>query len=135
MLIVATIGNSYMLPKPGQDVEHLWVLITRPDPRTNQAVMVNLTTQQPHSDTTTILVKGEHPFIKRPSVIYYADAKIVPDATALDKAVAGKMWRQHDDFDQSLIARIQAGLMTSPFTPDKVRNAFLEAKKNGLDQF
>lgn len=68
-------------------------------------------------------------------MIYYADARIVPDTTALDKAVAGKMWRQNDDFDQSLIVRIQSGLMASPFTPDKVRNAFLEAKKNGLDQF
>ena len=67
---MAWLGDSFMLPKPGQDTEHLWVLITRPHPQTRVAIMVNVTTQRPHSDTTTILPAGEHPFVQKPSVIF-----------------------------------------------------------------
>ena len=67
---MAGLGDSFMLPKPGQDTEHLWVLITRPNPQTHTTIMVNVTTQRPHSDTTTILNAGEHPFVQKPSVIF-----------------------------------------------------------------
>jgi hypothetical protein len=66
---MANLGDSWMLPKPGQETEHLWVLITRPDPASREAIMINVTTQRPHSDTTTVLNRGEHPFIQRPSVV------------------------------------------------------------------
>ncbi len=75
-----------MLPKPGQNTEHLWVLITQADPATGEAIMVNITTQRPHSDTTTILVAGEHPFVRNPSVVFYADARMV-DTALLDQAI------------------------------------------------
>jgi hypothetical protein len=39
-----TIGDTVMLPKPGYEKEHLWALITAPDPESGDAVMVNLTT-------------------------------------------------------------------------------------------
>jgi hypothetical protein len=74
---MAGLGDSFMLPRPGQDTEHLWVLITRPNPATHEAIMVNVTTQRPHSDTTAILKVGEHPFIKQPSVVFYSDARTV----------------------------------------------------------
>jgi hypothetical protein len=73
---MASLGGSFMLPKPGQDAEHLWVLITGPDPATHEAIMVNITTQRPHSDTSTMLNSGDHPFIQRPSVVFYSDARI-----------------------------------------------------------
>ena len=76
-----------MLLKPGQQTEHLWVLITSVDPKSGQALMVNITTRRPHSpDTTTILNVGDHPFIKNPSVVFYADARLV-DPALLDQGV------------------------------------------------
>ena len=91
---MAGLGDSFMLPKPGHDTEHVWVLITRPDPQTHEAIMVNVTTQRPHSDTTTILNDGEHPFVKRPSVIFYADARMV-DVRLLEHAKARCRARKH----------------------------------------
>ena len=44
---MAGLGDSFMLSKPGQDTEHLWVLITRSRPQTRAAIMVNVTTQRP----------------------------------------------------------------------------------------
>ena len=38
---MAGLGDSFMLPKPGQDTEHLWVLITKPHPANHEAIMVN----------------------------------------------------------------------------------------------
>jgi hypothetical protein len=73
---MANLGDSFMLRKPQCNEEHLWVLITRPDPGTRNAIMVNITTQRSHSDTTTTLNIGDHPFIKRPSVVFYSYAQI-----------------------------------------------------------
>jgi len=66
-LIMLGLGDTVMLPKPGHEKEHLWAPITAPDPETGDAIMVNLTTQRPHSDTTAIIQPGEHPFVDRPN--------------------------------------------------------------------
>ncbi len=127
---MASLGDSFMLPKPGVETEHLWVLITQPDPGSFQAVMVNVTTQRPHSDTTTILLPGDHPFIRQPSVIYYADARLV-DVRDLDAALERGMFRGHEPFDSGVLKRIQAGVETSDFTPNKVSSSSNRRKSGG----
>ncbi len=67
---MAGLGDTIILPKPGAEKEHLWVVVTNPDPNTGEVIMVNLTTQRPHSDTTTVLLPGEHPFLDRPTVAF-----------------------------------------------------------------
>ncbi|MCE0483108.1 MAG: hypothetical protein LV479_02595 [Methylacidiphilales bacterium] len=128
---MANLGNSWMLPKPGQETEHLWVLITRPDPASREAIMVNVTTQRPHSDNTTVLNRGDHPFIQRPSVVLYADARMV-DTRLLDQAVASGSFRAHTPFSGPVLERIQAGLQTSPFTPKKIKDSYAKAVAAGL---
>ena len=128
---MANLGESWMLPKPGQETEHLWVLITRPDPASREAIMVNVTTQRPHSDNTTVLNRGDHPFIQRPSVVLYADARTV-DARLLDQAVASGSFRAHTAFSDPVLGRIQAGLQTSPFTPKKIKDSYAKAVAAGL---
>ena len=123
---MAGLGDSFMLPKPGQDTEHLWVLITRPHPQTHAAIMVNVTTQRPHSDTTTILNAGEHPFVQKPSVIFYADARMV-DARLLDQSIASGTFRTHATFQAAVLKKIQDGVMKSPFTPRKIKDAYTAA--------
>jgi hypothetical protein len=128
---MANLGDSWMLPKPGQETEHLWVLVTRPDPASREAIMVNVTTQRPHSDTTTVLNRGDHPFIQRPSVVLYADARTV-DTRLLDQAVASGSFRAHTAFSGPVLQRIQAGLQTSPFTPKKIKDSYAKAVAAGL---
>lgn len=128
---MAGIGDSFMLPKPGQNTEHLWVLITKPDPVTHAAIMVNVTTLRPHSDTTTILTVGEHPFVQKPSVIFYADARIV-DTRLLDAAVQRGAYHGHAVFSAAVITRIQAGVAASPFTPRKIKTAYVACAAAGL---
>ena len=128
---MAGLGDSFMLPKPGHDTEHLWVLITRPHPQTHEAIMVNVTTQRPHSDTTTILNAGDHPFVQKPSVIFYADARMV-DTRLLDAAVQRGACRGHAAFQTAVLARIQAGIAASPFTPRKIKTAYAAYAAAGL---
>ena len=122
-----------MLPKPGQETEHLWVLITKPDPATQEAIMVNITTQRPHSDTTTVLNRGDHPFIQRPSVVLYADARTVDSSFARSSVGLRDHFREAmPHFSDPVLGRIQAGLQTSPFTPKKIKESFARAVIAGL---
>jgi hypothetical protein len=126
-----TIGDTVLLPKPGYEKEHLWALITAPDPESGDAIMVNLTTQRSHSDTTTIIQTGEHPFVDRPTVVFYADARMV-NVNTLDEGVRQKVVRQHDGLSKELLQRIQNGLLASNFTPDKIKKAFEAAREKKL---
>lgn len=116
---MAALGDSFLLPKPDQDVSHLWVLVTEPDV-TGEAVMVNLTTQRPHSDTTVVLQPGDHPFIRHPTVVNYSDARLV-NAPQLDAAINAGICRQLDPVTPAVLNRIQTGLLLSPFTPNKIK--------------
>jgi hypothetical protein len=120
-----------MLPKPGGEKEHLWALVTAPDSVTGEAIMVNLTTQRTHSDTTTVLLPGEHPFVDRPTVVFYADARLVKESL-LDAGLAEGIGRLHVPLSKTVLVRIQAGLSASPFTPMKIKSAFVTAQAKGL---
>lgn len=128
---MAALGDTFMLPKPGQETKHLWVLITNPNPATHEALMVNLTTQRPHSDRTTILQIGDHPFVQKPSVLFYADARLV-DTRRLDDAVQRGACGTHAPFQRSIMTRIQAGVGASPLTPRKIKTAYAAFAAAGL---
>jgi hypothetical protein len=128
---MAGLGDSFMLPKPGQETEHLWVLITNPDPATHEAIMVNVTTLRPHSDTTTILNAGDHPFVQKSSVVFYADARMA-DTGLLDEAVRRGACDAHAPFQAAVIRRIQAGVALSPLTPKKIKTAYAAYAAAGL---
>lgn len=68
------LGDTVLLPKPAQDKPHLWVLVTAVNPQTGHAIIVNFTTERPHSDKTVVIQPGEHPFVDRPTVVFFADA-------------------------------------------------------------
>ena len=125
------LGDTVLIPKPGQDNSHLWALVTAVNPQSGEVIIVNFTTQRPHSDTTVVIQAGEHRFVDRPTVVFYSDARFTKLASleaAVNQAIAG----QHDALDPALLKRVQAGLLKSPLTPAKIRTAFIEARKQGL---
>jgi hypothetical protein len=124
------LGDSFLMRKPGHSSEHLWLLVTKPHPQTGVAIMVNVTTRRPHSDTTTILSVGDHPFISRPSVVYYADAREV-DTANLALAIQCHAARLHQPFTQHVLAKIQPGIVSSPYTPRKIKTLFLAEQAAG----
>lgn len=114
-------GTTLLLPKPGQPIPHLWVVLTKPDGAPLQIIIVNLTTKRETSDLTVVLDRGDHPFIKHPTVVNYSDARFV-EVSLLEQAVNRRYFRQHSPFTPAVLKKIQQGLLKSPFTPLKIKH-------------
>lgn len=124
-------GQTILLPKPGHATLHLWVIVLAPDSVTHETVIVNLTSQKPHSDNTVVLQPGEHPFVQHPTVVFFADARIV-DAKHITAAMQADTGQPHQDCSAALLLKIQQGLFVSIMTPQKVKfftDSRLKAKK------
>ncbi|MEN9841843.1 MAG: hypothetical protein RL376_1643 [Verrucomicrobiota bacterium] len=119
-------GQTILLPKPGSDIAHLWVILTAPDALGN-VVLVNFTTQRAHSDLTLILQPSDHRFIKHATVVHYADARLTP-SSAVERAIKSGLYPQHDPCSPDLVARIRANAQLSPFTPEKVKRHLQDTK-------
>jgi hypothetical protein len=55
---------------------HLWVVCSEPD-QDGYAVVFNLTTRRVNSDTNCVIHPGEHPFVKRESVVAYERGQLM----------------------------------------------------------
>jgi hypothetical protein len=110
-------GDTFLLPKKSSATEHLWIIITDPDPRTSEAVCVNITSRKPDSEITVVIAPGEHPFVKRESVIFYQDARIIALSAVEQMLHAGSKGQfacaKHQACDAVLLKRIQMGLLAS----------------------
>jgi hypothetical protein len=82
-------GDTFLVPTSLESIEHLWIVLTDPELGTNKAACVSITKRRPHSETTVILSRGDHPFITRESVVYYQDAKIL-DLGLVQRALNGE---------------------------------------------
>ena len=112
-------GTTFFLPKPNQSTAHLWVVLTDPDNESPPHVaIVNLTSSA--VDDTVILTRGDHPFVRHETYIYYEDAKIVP-AQKLVEAVNMGISEYREEFQPAVLERVQDGLLTSPHVSPKVR--------------
>lgn len=116
------VGNSLLLPKVEGHTAHLWVVVTPPFGNPEEVVIVNITSLKENSDHTVVLNAGDHPFIKHPSVVYYADATIT-QVSALQRAIDSGIFSapMHRDFSSETLSRIQAGIFVSDFTPAKIK--------------
>jgi hypothetical protein len=125
-----TCGDTFLIPKRGTDTEHLWIVITEPDADAN-AVCVSVTTKRSYSDTTVVLSVGDHPFVKHESVIHYADARILDLRTveaALDANTRSFVCVSHKPCSDSLLARVQDGLLKSPYPTKGIKAVFRAAR-------
>lgn len=116
-------GDALLLPKPGQTVAHLWVMLTDPDATTDEVLVVNLTTQRPHSDTTVILNSGDHPFVQHATAVNFSDVRLTK-ASLLAAFYQTGNYLPQSPLSASVLQRIQAGLLSSPFTANKFKDYF-----------
>lgn len=117
-------GDTFLMPKSGRAVEHLWVILTEIDQATRTAICVNVTTKQSHSETTVVLKAGDHPFIKHDSVINFSDARempIDPVEQALSRRTVQFVCQPHDPCSAALLERIRKGLIASKQTPKGIK--------------
>lgn len=126
------LGDTFLLAKPGQTTAHLWIVLTSPD-KSGKVLIVNITGQQAHSDTTTVLKVGDHPFITKTSVVFYADTR-EGDAAAMRQALSKGLATPQSQCSAALLAKVQTGLLASPHTTPKIKTAFQQAQKDRRDK-
>ena len=112
-------GDTFLMRPWVGGKYHLWVVITEPDSESFECVIVSVTTLRGNCDQTLVLQPGDHPFIQHPSVVFFADARIV-DSRLLDQAIARGECLPHEPCSSELLAHIRAGVTASPHTPQKV---------------
>jgi hypothetical protein len=111
---------------------HLWIVATEPLAQNGEAIMVNATSLRSHSDTTLVLNRGDHPFIVKPSVISFGDS-FIADVRLVANGIDYGHWPQHKRCSDSLIERIQAGILASRWTPGKVKAFYRDLISKSLD--
>ncbi|MEE9615035.1 MAG: hypothetical protein V3W31_08845 [Thermodesulfobacteriota bacterium] len=115
-----SVGDTFLSPTPQFDTKHLYIIIAE-ETSSDKLLVVNVTSPKDNCDTTCVLLKGEHPFIKYPSIINYADA-IEMDRPKVAEALSNKnaqLILPHKPVSGELLERIRTGALTSPAFPPK----------------
>lgn len=111
------------MPKRRGDTPHLWVLLTDRD-ASGLAVCVNITTQQTYSETTVVLVPGDHEFIQHQSVAFYTDAREL-NINSAESLIGQKQsmfpCEAHKPCSETLLARLREGLLASANVSPKLK--------------
>ena len=121
---VCSEGGTLLIPS-GQG-NHLFVVLNNPkdfDGYAEQScVSVSICSirDAPH-DSTRILKAGSHPFVNRDSYVAYRHARI-DTAGHLQQLVKERVFVPLDPFRGELLQAIQAGLFTSPHTPNYLKH-------------
>jgi hypothetical protein len=97
---------------------HLWVVCSTPSPD-GDAVIFNITTRRPDSDTNCIILPGDHPFVKKESVIAYERGQIMSLQNWVKAQKLGA--RTYPPASRELLFRIQQGALKSDLTPQKLQ--------------
>jgi hypothetical protein len=114
-------GTSILLPKPGHETRHLWVVLTEPDGDPIKVVAVNLTTRRPDTDTTAILQAGDHPFLTKETIVHYVDARFI-QVEPLRQLLTLDNYDFDEDCSDEILERIQRGLLDSRYTPKNIKD-------------
>ena len=113
-------GDTFLMPAPGgAATPHLWIIVTQPDPQTQECAIVSVTTLRNSKDQTVILRVGDHPFIRHDSTIFYGDAMIV-DARRLEAEIAAGLALVREKCSPTTLKLVQDGVAVSPFTRPKI---------------
>ena len=105
-------------PKP-----HLWIVLTDPTPHPGHVLVVMVVTQKPHSDTTTVLRAGNHPFIKHDSCVNYSTARTM-SVTSIERLLKDGDAQLKSPLAPQLLTVVRQGLITSDFTVNSIREHF-----------
>lgn len=85
--------------------------------------MVNVTGQRPGADTTVLLRVGDHPYLTKPSCIFYKDARYATVESLMNAFNSG-MFLEDDRMDTTILTLILDGLCKSRHTPPRVKRRY-----------
>jgi len=123
-------GDTFLIDDPGSGgrKEHLRIVLCAPSGSPPTVFTVPLNTRTPVSDCTVVLHPGEHPLIRRESVIRY-DLLVEMDIGNLELLERMNQLRTITTFERrepvsdELLSRIIEGATRSDMTPKKMLKA------------
>ncbi len=118
-------GDTFILLRATGSTPHLWVVLWGPAGAADSYLVVSLSTFRRHSDRTAILQAGDHPFIQHDTCAVYADARRTT-AAKLRQALAIGEAIAREPASAELLAKLRAGLLRSPYTPDAILEMAVE---------
>lgn len=121
-------GDTFLRPARATTTErpHLWIVVTDPDEE-NRVLVVNLTTLRDGQDQTVVLSIGEHPFIDRPSCVYYRAAEIADNGKLEQAEKAGAIVRR-EACSPEVISLVRSGVAASPHSRREIRRFYEESR-------
>jgi hypothetical protein len=99
-------GDTFLLADPGID-PHLWFVLSDPSLDSQNVVVASFTTWEPYKDPSCIVQRGDHPWIKHKTCVYFRGAQILPD-DVLDRQVSAGTIVLQEPLEQALLDRIRA---------------------------
>lgn len=111
-------GRTFIYPDGG--IPHLWIVVTEPFGTPAEVAIVSITSYRPGKDDTVKLGPGDHPFIRKLSVVFYPDTRVMP-VEAIVREVTNAQASFHADCSEDLLERVRQGLLASPATPRRMK--------------
>lgn len=103
---------------------HLYFIVLMINDNQQSCLIIPLcSARQRGYDNTVTLYKGDHPFIIRNSFVRFRDAKKVT-YSKLIKIINNSRAQKQVPISSDLLKRIQGGIMTSQFTPNKIKQVY-----------
>lgn len=117
-------GDTFLRPARATENErpHLWIVVTNPN-KENHVLIVNLTTLKEGQDQTVILNLGDHPFISRPSSVFYREAEVA-DNSKLEQAERAGAIAKREDCRPEVIKLVRDGVNASPHARRAIKAFF-----------
>ena len=121
-------GDAFINSESGSIPSHLWFILSDPGKDSEHVLIVNATSSflGRDVDNSCILKRGEHPFIRHESYIFYEGAK----QTTMHKLIEGfetEMLRFQESASDKLLLRMRDSLMQSPHAQER-HKALLRAQ-------
>ncbi|MDP2807333.1 MAG: hypothetical protein Q8O74_04250 [bacterium] len=117
-------GDAFLMHLPGSVADpyyHLFIVLTDPEPGTEQIVAVMLSTVRRTTDDTVVLQAGEHPFIKHPTAVQFSTANYYK-AKRIERAYVSGICHERERITAVVLDKIRAGLLASPYTVNAIRD-------------
>ena len=108
------LGDTYWAQNPySNNPAHLFFIVATPTSNGEYYILVNMTKKKPSSDTSCILLPGDHRSVKCESVIQYMEA-MRTKAALLKTVIKEGSFIPGPRASRDLIRRIQKGALKSP---------------------
>ena len=114
-------GRTLTFANYAGGVPHLWIVVTEPDGTPPEVVLVSLSSHGPGKDDTVKLGPGDHPFIWKPTIVFYPDTRLMA-VDVIEHEVNNGRASFHDDCSEDLLETVRQGLLASPFPSRRLKS-------------